>query len=166
MSWTIRFLDQPPLHQVSGDGRAYDGTVDFAKFAIGDMAFYHYQGKPLVNHERLRVLNLTAHYFTVNANRPPLILALPDYTSPPNGKLYFLVDGQCFSATRTRCGKGVYGGKCECPEPKTPRGYYDGWTVSGRPPLISVSPSVNYDSSDPPIHHYHGFIQNGVIGDG
>ena len=165
MSWPIRFLTTPPLHPANAESRAYDGTVDFAKFAVGDLAFYHHKGVACCNHAYLKQLNLTAHYFAHNfPKRAPLILALPDRASP-NGKLYFLVDGQCYSNKCTRCGLGVYG-KCKCPEPMTPRGYYDGWTVAGEPPMITVSPSVNYDNDDPPTRHYHGFIQNGVIGDG
>lgn len=163
MPVTIRFLEHPPLHAPREDSRHYDGTVDFAQLAIGDCCFFHYQGKPCTDRARLDVMNLTAHYFAKNAGRPPLILALPDKASP-NGKLYFLVDGQCYSSTCTKCGKGHR--KCQCGEARTPKGYYDGWTVSGTPPAITVHPSVNYDDDEGGIKHYHGFVQNGVIGDG
>jgi hypothetical protein len=36
--------------------------------------------------------------------------------------------------------------------------------VSGTPPLITVNPSVNFDEED--VKHYHGFVKNGVIGNG
>lgn len=163
MSTTIRFIEQPIMHAANEESRAYDGTLDFQKFAVGDMAFYHHQGAPLRDPTRLATLHLTAQYFAANAGRPPLVLALPDRASP-NGKLYFLVDGQCYSGSCTRCGKGHR--KCTCGDAYTPKGYYDGWTVSGTPPLITVSPSVNYDDDEGGVKHYHGFIQNGVIGDG
>jgi hypothetical protein len=34
-----------------------------------------------------------------------------------------------------------------------------GWTVTGEPPRISVSPSINV------VGHYHGFLQEGVLSD-
>jgi hypothetical protein len=74
---------------------------------------------------------ISAQYFAENAHRPPLVVLLP-------GRIYFLVDGKCF-------------------EPG--RGWYDGWQVSGEPPLISVSPSINI------VGCYHGFLAAGVIGD-
>jgi hypothetical protein len=81
----IHFLQNPPLHQPRAESICYDGTVDFQKMEIGDLCFFHYQGKPCVERAVLDRLNLTAHYFTNNANRPPLILALPD---KPSGKIY------------------------------------------------------------------------------
>ena len=166
MSWPIRFLASPPLHPLDAESRHYDGSVDFSKMAVGDMCFYHHQGKPCTDPAQLAHLHLTAHYFAANAGRAPLILALPDHAFP-NGKLYFMVDGQCYSNTCTKCGKKAYKNACN---PCTPKGYYDAWTVNGAPPLITVAPSVNYDDpggdGDPPRKHYHGFIQNGVIGDG
>jgi len=77
----------------------------------------------------LQFRNLTRQYFRENAERNPLILVLP-------GKHRFLVDGQCFSRKL---------------------GYYDAWIVTGVPPLISVTPSVDMEGG------YHGFIgSNGV----
>jgi len=163
MTWPIRFLASPPLHASNAESRPYDGTLDFDKFIVGDLAFYHYQGKPCLDPERLKNLNLTAHYFAHNSGRAPLVLALPDKASP-SGKLYFTVDGQCYSSTCTKCGQSRKA--CKCKEAYQPKGHYDGWTVSGEPPLITVSPSVNYDDDEYHIKHYHGFIQNGVIGDG
>lgn len=160
MPTKIRFLESPPLHG-PGESEHYDGTLDFSKFAVGDMAYFHYRGEPLRDQERLRTMHLTAHYFAANAWRPPLVLALPDHAYL-GGRLYFLVDGQCYSNSCTRCGQKVY--KCPCAEPESPRGYYDGWTVSGTPPTITVSPSVNFD--DDGTRHYHGFVQSGVVGDG
>lgn len=162
MSWPIRFLESPPLRGQS-ESHYYDGTVDFDQFVIGDLAFYHYQSKPCTDRERLNTINLTAHYFAHNANRPPLVLALPDKASP-NGKLYFLVDGQCYSRQCVKCGQGHK--TCKCGEAYTPRGHYDGWTVSGTPPNITVHPSVNYDDDEYGVKHYHGFISNGIIGEG
>lgn len=163
MSYQIRFLEHPPLHSSDAENPSYDGAVDFQKFAIGDMCFYHRLGKPVADPGYLAKMHLTAHYFAHNAARPPLILALPDHAQP-NGALYFLVDGQCYSNTCTKCGQKAY--KNTCADGCTPKGHYDGWTVTGEPPLITVAPSVNYDNDDPPTKHYHGFIQNGVIGDG
>ena len=166
MTYPIRFIDTPPLHPLDEESKWYDGSVDFSKLVVGDMCYYHHQGKPCTDPAHLALMSLTAYYFAHNAGRPPLILALPDAYFP-NGKLYFLVDGQCYSNTCTKCGKKAYKNTCN---PCTPRGHYDAWTVSGELPLITVAPSVNYDDpggdGDPPRKHYHGFIQNGVIGDG
>ena len=161
MTWPIRFLEKPPLHEPRAESEYYDGTVDFQKLQLGDLCFYHYQGKPWLDRAHLEKLNLTAHYFAHNASRPPLILAMPDAAS--TSPRYFLVDGQCYSNTCTRCGLRCRD-KCKCPGDRTPKGYHDGWTVSGTPPAITVSPSVNFDEED--CKHYHGFVQNGVIGDG
>lgn len=161
MSWPISFLERPPLHQPS-ESQHYDGTVDFAKLAIGDMCFYHHRGVACCNHAHLQKLHLTAHYFANNfPKRAPLILAMPDAAS--KSPRYYLVDGQCYSNKCTRCGKRCHD-KCKCPGESTPKGYYDGWTVSGVPPAITVNPSVDFD--DEGVKHYHGFISNGVIGDG
>lgn len=54
------------------------------------------------------------------------------------GRNYFLIDGQGFSVEK---------------------GYYDCWTVTGTPPNITVAPSINF------VGRYHGYLQNGVIGD-
>jgi hypothetical protein len=171
MSWKIRFLENPPLHGPDPESRHYDGTVDFSKLQIGDLCFYHYKGKPCDDREVLNRLNLTAHYFAHNVGRPPLILALPD---KPTGSIYFMVDGQCYSGKCSKCGKGMTKHTWRnddqlCANGQdiySPRGYHDGWTVSGTPPAIAVSPSINYDDDETGIKHYHGFVQNGVIGDG
>jgi len=155
MPWPIRFLEAPRL-------RHYDGTVNFDKLSIGDLCYYHYQGKPCMDRAVLDRLNLTAYYFANNAHRPPLILAMPDAASPGRPR-YFMVDGQCYSNKCTRCGHRCWD-KCKCPGEHTPRGYYDGWTVTGVAPNITVQPSVDFD--DEGEKHYHGFVQNGVIGDG
>jgi hypothetical protein len=162
---TIRFLESPPLRSTIAEheGYASNGEVDFEKLTIGDLCYLHYEGKPCLDRGRLDKQHLTAHYFSHNAHRAPLILALPD-KAQPNGKIYFLVDGQCYSGKCIKCGKGRT--KCQCGDAYQPKGYYDGWTVSGEPPLISVSPSVNYDDDESGIKHYHGFITNGIIGDG
>jgi len=134
MPWQIRFVENPPLHP---KGDKYDsGTVHFDKLEVGDLCYYHFEGKPCLDRAQLDKLHLAAHYFANNSHRPPLILALPD---KPSGKLYFMVDGQCYNDERK---------------------YYDGWTVTGEPPLITVDPSVDY------LGHYHGRIKAGVIGDG
>lgn len=174
MPFTIKFLESPPLHQrtASWDPNRtssiyYDGAVDFAKMKVGEMCYYHHQGVPCKDRAHLDRLHLTSHYFQFNAGRPPLILAMPDHAcqNRPEAPRYFLVDGQCYSNKCTKCGQSshmntcaVQGGEC------VPRGYYDGWTVSGAPPTITVAPSVDFDSEG--VKHYHGFVQNGIIGDG
>lgn len=161
MPHKIKFIEKPELHQPAASSRYYDGTVDFGKLVIGDLCYYHYQGKPCLDRDYLGKIHLTTHYFSHNASRPPLILAMPDAAS--KSPRYFLVDGQCYSNKCTRCGQRVTG-KCQCPGEWTPKGYYDGWTVTGTPPMITVNPSVDFD--DEGVKHYHGFVQNGVIGDG
>lgn len=166
MAWPIRFVERPPLHPRNWDSRHYDGSVDFDKLQVGDLCYYHHKGVPCRDRSTLDRLHLTTHYFSFNVGRPPLILALPNHSG---GKLYFMVDGQCYSNTCAKCGQKAYKNTCEiagngeC----VPKGYYDGWTVSGVPPEITVCPSVDYDDpGPPPVKHYHGFIQNGSIGDG
>lgn len=161
MSTPIRFVEQPVLHGPS-ESRHYDGTVDFSKLVLGDLCFYHHKGVPCLDRAVLDQLNLTAHYFAHNVARPPLILAMPDAAAPASPR-YFMVDGQCYSNACTRCGLRCWD-KCKCPGEHTPKGYYDGWTVSGSPPLITVYPSVDFDEEG--YKHYHGHVQNGVIGDG
>lgn len=161
MSWPIRFLEHPPLRGTSAEHEHYDGTVDFAQLVVGDLCFYHYQGLPCLDRARLEKLNLTAYYFNHNSSRPPLILAMPDASS--KSPRYFMVDGQCYSNKCTKCGLRCWD-KCKCGGEWNPKGYYDGWTVTGTPPLITVSPSVDFDEEG--HKHYHGFIKDGVIGDG
>ncbi len=161
MSIPIRFLQNPPLYPA--DAPHFAGTVDFSKLAVGDMCYYYKDGQPCTDLEYIKLkLHLTAHYFAHNAGRPPLLLVLPD---KPTGKIYFMVDGQCYSSKCKRCGKSVYKNGCRPAAECVPRGYYDGWTVSGFP-SITVTPSVNYDDDEAGVKHYHGFIQNGSIGDG
>lgn len=162
MPYQIKFLEHPPLHPANAESKHYDGTVDFSKLVVGDLCFYHHRGVACCNHAHLQLLNLTAHYFANNfPKRAPLILAMPDAAS--KSPRYFMVDGQCYSNKCTRCGQRCWD-KCKCQGDKTPRGYFDGWTVSGTPPLISVHPSVDFDEED--VKHYHGFVTNGVIGNG
>lgn len=63
--------------------------------------------------------------------RDPLVVRLPGGTD-------FCVDGPTFSAGQRGSG---------------------GWTVTGEPTAITLSPSINIGGS------YHGWIQNGVITD-
>lgn len=82
--------------------------------------------------EELRKRELSDQYWRENAqNRKPLVVLLP-------GKWTFLIDGKCFSHER---------------------GYYDGWTVTGSVPLITVSPSINL------VNRYHGWLRDGIISD-
>lgn len=112
-------------------GEYFAGTVEFERLAVGDMCFYHHQGVPCTDRAHLEKLHLTAHYFKHNSGRPPLIVKLP-------GGLYFLIDGQCYSGAK---------------------GHYDGWKVSGKPPRITVKPSINFKG------RYHGWLRDGVISD-
>lgn len=155
MPWTCRLVDPPVLRS----GEYFAGTVDFDALHVGEMAFYHL-GKPCAAVTELRRLqdqdriHLSAHYFAHNSSRPPLILKLP-------GDLYFLVDGQCYSPTCTKCG-AKHGWRHEaCPKggEHAPRGHYDGWKVSGTPPRITVEPSIHYPD------YYHGWLKDGVISD-
>ena len=81
--------------------------------------------------DELKDRHLSDQYFADNAGRKPLIVMLP-------GPTYFSVDGKCFSSEK---------------------GYYDGWTVTGAPPFITVKPSINVEG------RYHGYLTAGVIGD-
>lgn len=175
MATPIRFLENPPLHGLDPESGSmhYDGTVDFSKMVAGDMAYYHHRGAPCRDRAILDRLHLTAYYFAHNAGRPPLILAIPDHSS--KSPLYFLVDAQCYSSQCVRCGTGWrkhkwddVGNKNRCADggEYNPKGHYDGWTVSGEPPKITVSPSVDFDNHEEGIRRYHGHVQNGVIGDG
>lgn len=163
MTIQIRFVEKPALHPRKVGSIHYDGSIHFDQLQVGDLCYFHDHGVPCMDRSRLEEMHLTAHYFAHNAGRPPLVLAMPD-RAYPQGKMYFLVDGQCYSGTCKRCGKGRL--KCQCGELQDARGYYDGWTVSGDPPFITVQPSVNFDDDEGGIKHYHGFITNGVIGDG
>lgn len=75
--------------------------------------------------------HLSDYYFQHNSGRPPLMVILP-------GKYYHSLDGKCYNGSQ---------------------GYYDGWQVSGTPPLITVAPSINA------VGRYHGFLQNGIFTD-
>jgi hypothetical protein len=146
MSWTCRFVDKPPLRT----GGYFAGTVEFEKLSVGDICFYHHEGVPCTDRAHLEKLHLSAHYFAHNASRPPLIVMLP-------GKLYFLIDSQCYSGDCVTCGKKRR--KCKCGDAHKPKGYYDGWKVTGVPPKITVHPSINFEDS------YHGWLKDGVISD-
>lgn len=74
--------------------------------------------------------NLSDYYYQHNSGRPPILVFLP-------GRILFCVDSKCWKD----------------------RNYYGGWQVSGTPPNITVSPSIDIQGT------YHGFLQNGVIQD-
>lgn len=76
------------------------------------------------------------YYKQHNSHRPLLFVWLP-------GRTLFCVDSKCWKTD-------VAGGKIE---------YYGGWAVTGDAPNITVHPSINVGGS------YHGWLQNGVIGD-
>lgn len=150
MPWTCKLVDPAPIRR----DQYFPGTVNFDLLKVGELAFYHHEGKPCADRAVLAKLPLSAHYYAHNASRPPLIAKLP-------GDLYFLVDGQCYSPTCTKC-KAKHGWRDEpCPKggEHTPRGHYDGWKVAGTPPRITVSPSIHYPD------YYHGWLKDGVISD-
>jgi hypothetical protein len=133
MTWKCNLILNPPLNG--------HGNVDWDKLSVGDMWYLD------LPEEELRQRHLTQYYWTHNSGRKPLVVKLP-------GPLYFVADGQCFNGRCTVCNKHW----CEGHEPQR-RGYYDAWTVTGTPPLISVHPSIHYEGS------YHGWLTGGVIGD-
>lgn len=49
------------------------------------------------------------------------------------------------------------GGRVFCVDGKSAGG--GGWTVSGDPPRITVTPSINWEG------HYHGWLIDGVLSD-
>lgn len=73
---------------------------------------------------------LSDYYKQHNDNRLPLMVVLP-------GRALFCVDGKC----------------------RNSQGFYGGWTVTGGPPDLTVSPSINLGGI------YHGWLQNGIISD-
>lgn len=110
--------------------------VDTKQLKVGDMWFARDDAGEIVSVERRRGMNLSDFYWANNAWRPPLFVLLPiEYASGP-GVATFSVDGKCYSGER---------------------GYYDGWTVHGAPPAITIVPSINM------VGRYHGFLQNGVV---
>ena len=82
-----------------------------------------------VEPDKMKDHHLTDQYFQENASRKPLVVVVP-------GGHYFLIDAKCYNAQR---------------------GFYDGWKVTGTPPLITVSPSINMEG------RFHGFLENGVL---
>lgn len=165
--WKCHFLEDPPMksHEFDGKVRHY---IDYPQW-IGAMWYARNdEGKPLTL-EEAKQWHLTAYYFQNNSWRPPLVVTIPCiYTTGP-GVSTFHVDSQCYDDNCTQCGQRShnhwdYSNRPEDGKYKlvlghvpTSRGYYDGWTVTGKPPDITVSPSINYVGS------YHGWLQNGVI---
>ena len=72
--------------------------------------------------------HLSDYYHKYNAGRRTLLITLPPRT-------LFCLDAKCYKSGK----------------------WYDGWIVTGEPPLITVSPSINTGS-------YHGFLRDGIIG--
>ena len=93
-----------------------------------------------ISDEELRAkYHLSDYYWANNAKtRKPLMLVLPWGKGERLSKQFFSVDGKCYSGEN---------------------GYYGGWTVTGTPPAITVAPSINI------VATYHGFVQNGIVGD-
>lgn len=106
---------------------------DVLSMEIGDM---FYVDKP---EEWLRRRHLTQQFWDHTfKQRRPLKLVMPCFYGNKLGKQLFWIDGQCHDDEK---------------------GYYDGWTVLGTAPLITVTPSINMVGS------YHGHLTNGVITD-
>ena len=125
MPWTCRLIEKPELDE--------HGNVDLSKRQVGDMWFLD------LPEAELRERHLSGHYWAHNAQRKPVVLALPVvYHDGSIGITPFVVDGQCFNGER---------------------GYYDGWQVSGTPPQLTVAPSINM------VGRYHGWLQNGQLSD-
>lgn len=79
---------------------------------------------------RLYARHLSAYYYVNNSHRLCLFIIMP-------GLVPFCVDGQTWN-------HGVHEG---------------GWTVTGEPEALTVTPSINL------IGVYHGFLTAGVISD-
>lgn len=140
MSWPIRFIEMPT-------NPAQDGY----NLKIGDCFYYQDPGPEYdwaadaLNLRWFRFFckedRLSENYKQQHrATRPPILVYLP-------GCSLFCVDGACWSSVPKPDGQGSV------------VEYYGGWTVSGTPQLLTVSPSINC------VGIYHGFIQNGVITD-
>jgi len=93
--------------------------------------------------------------------RPPLIVKLPDGTE-------FCVDVMAWDTKPEPCDHIVNDQQRTpqaCPycsgtgTKRVGRHYGDGWIVTGREPLITLSPSINIVGS------YHGWLRDGVISD-
>ena len=111
-------------------------SVTTGQLKIGDMFFGPYPHE--LYDEQWRSVKFTFRYLSQfyhenNAQRRPLAIVLP-------GNYLFCLDGQCWNSDL---------------EPAN----YGGWTVTGEPPNITVSPSINLGGL------YHGFLQNGVLGE-
>lgn len=135
MSWSCYFLEEPPMESYVMDGITC-WFVDTKQLRVGALWYARGDDGKVVSEEQSRGMHLTQHYWMVNSSRPPLMLALPVRYSTGPGVGAFCVDGQCHNKDR---------------------GYYDGWTVSGNPPLITINPSVNRVGS------YHGWVRNGTV---
>lgn len=112
---------------------------DFYNLPIGAMFYvplnidYHEWPWMYAKPERL-----SDFYIQNNSYRRPLIIKLPSNNGLGNIKGdIFCIDGKEWKSSN----------------------YYGGWTVSGEPPFITMSPSINIVGS------YHGFLQNGILSD-
>lgn len=134
--WKCKFFVDPPLESYELTGKTYY-YVDTSKLLVG--AMWHPRGDDgkLIDLEIHRTKgHLTDHYWDHNAVvRLPINVALPCRYSTGDGIQVFCIDSKCHDS----------------------RGYYDGWTVSGEIPNITVHPSINIVGS------YHGWLQNGVV---
>lgn len=105
------------------------GGVPTSGLEVGDMFFW----------PDYPADHLSARYHRENAWRAPLMVMLPDLSRRAEvDKFAFCVDSKCYDGAR---------------------GYYDGWRVTGRPPGITVEPSINC------VGWYHGYLRGGIITD-
>lgn len=106
-------------------------TIQNGGLKVGDM--FYAPDPESENYTRwleFNTSNLSDYYKQNNSGRRPLIVVFP-------GPYMFCIDEMCW-----RSGER-----------------YGGWTVTGKAPLITVSPSINIGGT------YHGFLQNGLLGD-
>lgn len=132
MSWACRMIELLPNMDFLDDMR------------VGDMFFYdqskdpYFKDSPTDEEQEqyfwprcyAKAPHLSQFYRDNNSHRLPLLVVVP-------GPTLFAIDGMCNNET----------------------GRYGGWTVTGEPPFITVSPSINIGGT------YHGWLQNGVISD-
>jgi hypothetical protein len=133
--WRCQLIENPPIK------KTYESYyVEYADFPIGSMWYVRsYTTGELPNQEELKAKwdHLSDYYWQNNSHRLPIYLVVPHWYWGGHGQPLkqgigvFLIDGKCYNEQQ---------------------GYYGGWTVTGTPPDISISPSVNVQG------HYHGFI--------
>lgn len=129
MSWPIRMVEAPTF-EVGADGKN-----GFQRLQVGDAWYAPHLLDPAAAERASQAL--APRYFRDWAmKRAPIIVAMP-YRRGPGIGAHFCIDGRTW-----KDGK---------PGP-------EGWVVTGEPPLLTVSPSINIEGC------YHGFLRDGVLG--